>query len=105
MKKRSEPKSREPSAASLREMPAVDLKATKWHRNPHAARIATEGIQTPGRGRPRKGEETGPTVPRSIRFPVGVWKQLERRAKADGLTLHAAVRAAIARWMAEGAGR
>ena len=104
MKKRPE-KFDEPSAASLREMPEVDLKTAKWHRNPYAARIAIEGIQLPGRGRPRKGAETGPTVPRSIRFPQSVWKQLERRAKADGLTLHAAVRAAIVRWMAEGTAR
>ena len=34
-----------------------------------------------GRGRPKKGEETGPTFPRSIRFPDTVWKKLEKRAK------------------------
>lgn len=96
-------KHEEPSAESLREMPEVSFKGAR--RNPYYERILKSGIQTPGRGRPRKGTETGPTVPRSIRFPLGVWKQLERRAKAEGLSLHAAVRAAIARWMAEGAGR
>jgi hypothetical protein len=51
-----------------------------------------------GRGRPRKGQETGPTIPRSIRFAPAVWKRLEQRAKAEGITLHAALRAAILEW-------
>lgn len=31
--------------------------------------------------------ETGPTVPRSVRFPAQFWKQLEatRRARSDGI--------------------
>jgi len=54
---------------------------------------------TPGRGRPRKGMETGPTVPRSVRFPAKVWKHLEKRAKAEGIPLHAALRAAVMAWI------
>jgi hypothetical protein len=98
-------KHEEPSAESLREMPEIDFSRVTVRRNPYYERILKTGIRLPGRGRPRKGTETGPTVPRSIRFPLSVWKQLEQRAKADGLTLHAAVRAAIARWMAEGTAR
>ncbi len=89
---------KEPSRASLREMPEVDFKTAKVRRNPFAERIAAKGIVHAGQGRPRKGEETGPTVPRSIRFPAPVWKRLEERAKADGMTLHAALRAAIMEW-------
>ena len=88
----------EPPRAAPREMPEVDFKAAKVRRNPYAERIAAEGIVHPGRGRPKKGEETGPTVPRSIRFPALVWKRIEERAKAEGLTVHAALRAAILEW-------
>jgi hypothetical protein len=91
-------KQREPSRAALREMPEVDFEAAKVRRNPYAERIAAEGMIHPGRGRPRKGEETGPTIPRSVRFPAPVWKRLEKRAKAEGITLHAALRAAIIEW-------
>lgn len=88
----------EPSRASLREIPEVDFEAVKVRRNPYAERIAAEGIVHVRPGRPRKGQETGPTTPRSIRFPAPIWKQLEKRAKAEGITLHAALRAAILEW-------
>lgn len=91
-------KQREPSRASLREIPEVDFASAKVRPNPYAERIAAEGIVHVGRGRPRKGQETGPTIPKSIRFPAPVWKQLEKRAKAEGITLHAALRAAIMEW-------
>jgi hypothetical protein len=90
---------REPSKASLQEIPEVDFGSAKVKRNPYAARIASEGGIHLGRGRPRKGEETGPTVPRSIRFPAPVWKRIEKRAKAEGISLHAALRAAILEWV------
>lgn len=97
MKKVSRPK--EPSKASLREIPEVDFTAAKLRRNPYAARVAAEGIVHLRRGRPRKGTETGPTEPRSITFPAPVWELLEKRAKAQGLTLHSALRAAIIDWV------
>lgn len=59
----------------------------------------TDGIATPGRGRPPKGSESGPTVPRSVRFPEAVWKQIEKKAKGEGLTVHAALRVAIVKWV------
>lgn len=76
----------------------MDFACAKVRLNPYAERIAAEGVIHVGRGRPRKGKETGPTTPRSIRFPAPVWKRLEKRAKAEGLTLHAALRAAIMSW-------
>ena len=91
-------KPREPSKASLREIPEVDFGRARVRRNPYAARVAAEGIVHVGRGRPRKGMETGPTVPRSVRFPAQLWKQLETKAKAEGITLHSALRAAILDW-------
>jgi hypothetical protein len=88
----------DPSGVALREMPEVDFETSKVRRNPYAKRIAAEGIVHLRPGRPRKGEESGPTIPRSIRFPARVWKRLEKRAKAEGITLHAALRAAIIEW-------
>ena len=96
MKKTGKP--REPSKASLREIPEIDFDTAKVGRNPYAAVVAAEGIVHLGRGRPKKGTETGPTVPRSIRFPAPVWKALQVRAKSEGLSLHSALRNAILDW-------
>lgn len=89
----------EPSVASLREMPELSPKA-KLRPNPYAERIAKEGMAIHvRRGRPKKGEETGPTTPRSIRFPDAFWKDIETQAKADGLSVHAALREAVMAWL------
>jgi hypothetical protein len=88
----------EPSKTSLRQIPEVDFASAKIRRNPYASRVAAEGIVHLRRGRPKRGTETGPTEPRSIRFPSPVWELLEKRAKAQGLTLHSALRAAIIDW-------
>jgi hypothetical protein len=96
----SKKKLREPSKASLREIPEIDFAKVRVRKNPHAVRIAKEGIELQvGRRRPTRGAEVGGTVPRSVRFPEGVWKELEAVAKRKGLTLHAALREAILTWM------
>jgi hypothetical protein len=100
MKKELLRSTKEPSRSSLREMPEVDFKKARVRRNPYAGRIAAEGISIRiGRGRPRKGTETGPTIPRSVRFPANVWEHLERCARAEGIPLHAALRAAVIAWV------
>lgn len=89
-----------PSASSLREIPEVDFSKVTVRRNLYARRVAKEGITVHvARGRPRKGSETGQTIPRSVRFPASVWAQLERRARAEGMPLHAALRAAVLTWL------
>jgi hypothetical protein len=96
-KKRKHP---EPSNASLREMPEVDFSRVRARRNPYAARVAEEGIVIQvGRGRPKKLLEVGGTQPRSVRFPAAVWQQIEARATAKGVTVHAALREAIIAWL------
>jgi hypothetical protein len=95
-------RAREPSRASLREIPEIDLAASRPRPNPHAARIAAEGMIHVRRGRPRKGTETGLTEPRSVRFPKPVWAMLEKRAAARGMSLHAALRTAILEWSERG---
>src|SRR5260370_34838797 len=85
---------KEPSAASLREMPELDFTKVKLRPNPYAARIAAEGRFHVAPGRPRRGTETGPTGPRSIRFPAPVWRHLEKRPRPHAITLHTALAAA-----------
>jgi hypothetical protein len=98
MKKAPEPP-REPSARSLGEMPEMDLSRAE-RRNPYAARIASENYTVHvRRGRPRRGEETGPTVTKSVRLPPEVWARLEERARAGGIPLHALVRSALLAWL------
>ncbi len=94
---------REPSARSLREMPEVDFSRAKVRKNPYAKRLAAEGFVVDvevksGKGRPRKGTEVGKTIPKSIRFPAETWEMLAQFAKGKGLSLHAALRAAILEW-------
>lgn len=89
-----------PSPASLREIPEIDFSRTHARRNPYAERIRKAGIVVQvGRGRPKKLLEVGSTHPRSVRFPDAVWKQIEARARAKGMSLHAALRAAILAWL------
>jgi len=81
-------------------MPEVDPAKGRARPNPYAQRIAVEGITLPiGRGRPKRGTETGPTVPRSIRLPEQVWERLAERAQEEGIPLHAALRAAVLAWL------
>jgi hypothetical protein len=81
-------------------MPPVDFRKVRVKRNPYARRIAVQGLTVQvGRGRPKRLLEAGGTTPRSVRFSDEIWALLERRAKAKGLTLHAALREAILEWV------
>ena len=102
MKKASR-RMKEPSRSSLRDVPEVDFRTANVRRNPYAPRIAATGMSVHVKpGRPRKGTETGPTIPRSVRFPQEVWRRLEERARAEGLPLHRALRAAVLAWAEAG---
>jgi hypothetical protein len=99
MKKVNRRGQRDPSKRSLREIPEVDFRKVRVTRNRYARRIAAEGLVVQvGRGRPKRLLESGGTTPRSVRFSDEIWKLLARRAKAKGLTLHAALREAILEW-------
>ena len=135
MKKATSRTSMDPSAASLREMPELDI--TRYHigRNPYAAVIAREGASVvhdepsamsladlpevdfsraqvrkssyaasakraviqlkAGRGRPKRGQEIGPTPARSIRLPTTLWEALESAARDANTTVHALLRLAV----------
>jgi hypothetical protein len=89
----------EPSTASLRQIPEMDVEQAV-RRNPYAARIARDGYSVHIlRGRPRKGTETGPTVTKSVRLPPEVWSRLHERAEAAGIPLHALLRQALLAWL------
>ena len=104
MKKAKTRSDREPSAASLREIPEVDFSKSRIRRNPYVARVAREGLVVQiGRGRPKKLLEVGGTRPRSVRFSDVVWKQIEVVARARGLSVHAALREAILAWLGRAA--
>lgn len=105
MKKKRKASTRSPSKASLREMPEVDF-PMGVRRGVYAERVAKDGITVHvRRGRPMKGTETGPTATRSIRFPEETWRQIEVRARAEGVAVHAALRAAVLAWVDKGAHR
>ena len=93
-------RSRAPSRASLQEMPELDLGKLRRGKNPYAARLARDGIVLQvGRGRPTSGAEVGETTPKSVRFPDGVWAEIARAARKQGITVHAALRAAVIAWL------
>jgi len=95
---------REPSKQSLLEMPEVGFREARVKRKSYARRIAAGGLVVRvGRGRPKRLLESGGTTPRSVRFPDEIWALLERRARAKGLTLHAALRQAILEWARDAA--
>jgi hypothetical protein len=99
MKKARKKAQREPSRRSRREMTELDSSKARVKRNVSAARVPKDGLVVQvGRGRPKRLLEAGPTTPRSVRFPDKIWALLERRAKAKGITLHAALREAILEW-------
>jgi hypothetical protein len=85
-----------PSPASLQDLPEADFKKLRVRRNPYAARLGAAGVTIhTSRGRPARGSEVGPTVLKSVRLPPLVWAQLEKRARAKGIAVHALVRQAI----------
>jgi hypothetical protein len=86
-----------PSPASLAELPEVDLRSGKLRRNPHAKHIDASALKMrTKRGRPPLGDESGPTVTRSLRLPVALAKALEMLARDEGITMHALMRNALA---------
>lgn len=84
-----------PSAESLAALPSPDLRRARTRAAEPAA------VYVPiGKGRPRRGEESGPTTVRSVRLPDALWRTLEARAAREHLTVHAAIRVAILDYLA-----
>jgi hypothetical protein len=86
----------EPSASSLAELPEVDPSRVRVQSSPYAGRARQALMQLKaGRGRPKRGEEIGPTPARSIRLPMTVWEALEEAARGANTTVHALLRLAV----------
>lgn len=51
------------------------------------------------RGRPKAGDSPAPTVVKAIRFSETLLKQLQTRAKAEGLSLNALLQMAAAEYL------
>lgn len=87
---------REPSAASLKEIPEVGPDAISFGRGPKALKKAIEHMRA-RRGRPKAGQKADGSSPRSVRLPDATWEALEVRAKARKTTVHALLREAVAK--------
>lgn len=85
-----------PSIRSLAEIPEVDFSRVHPHRSAYAGRARSTVLQLrTGRGRPRRGQEIGPTPARSVRLPLTVWAALEAAAHEAGITVHGLLRLAV----------
>ena len=90
----------EPSAASLRDMPEADFSRIRVRPNKYAASAAEKALKIQyGKGRPRKGAESGPTPARTLRLPTAIWKALEQEARERSTTVHALLRELVATYV------
>ena len=92
-----------PSTASLREIPEVDFSTAVVLGRGTAGLRRARALLKARRGRPKKGTHPDGSSPRSVRFSDAMWRDLERRAKRRGVTLHALLREVIAEWLARAA--
>lgn len=93
-----------PSAASLAEILEVNL-ATAARRLPASRRLPAPVVVQIGKGRPRRGDEVGPTTVRSVRLPAAMWRSLEQTARRTKMTVHGVLRTAIVSYLERPAGR
>jgi len=86
----------EPSARSLADLPEVDFSRAQVRRSSYAGRARRALMQLKAsRGRPKRGQEIGPTPARSIRLPTTAWEALEAAARDANTTVHALLRLAV----------
>lgn len=107
--KKAKATQREPSAASLREMPELEELSGRGDRGRYHKKASAAGGYYDGPdgtrwvplkpGRPKTGAESEATAPRSVRFPASLWKRLDAEAKKRGTTRHALLRELVAEWL------
>lgn len=89
----------EPSAASLRDIPELDLStAVKLGRGAAGMRNAIEFAQAV-RGRPKAGAKPAGSSVRSLRLTDEAWAELERQAVLLDTTLHKLVVYIVVGWL------
>jgi len=93
----------EPSAGSLRKVPPVNIEtALTFGRGPEAMRAGFEYLRAK-RGRPKKGEASPGSATKTLRLTAAEWAALEALASKRHTTLHALLRKAARRELAESA--
>jgi hypothetical protein len=85
MKKASKVKHREPSAASLREIPELSPDSIELGRGAEGLRLA-RGLAAVARGRPRAGTKPAGSSARTVRLPDAEWEALDELARVRGTT-------------------
>lgn len=88
-----------PSKLSLKVIPEADFSKEKWKRDGKYARLYAKGVVLPGRGRPKKGTVSGPSVQKTIRIPEAIWRLVETRARQRGCAPNAEVTLALTDWV------
>jgi hypothetical protein len=58
-----------------------------------------DDLGPPKMGRPKKGEQARPTATKSVKHTVAFWVALEKKAQARGMSVHEAMREALAQWL------
>ena len=91
---------RGPSAASLKDMPEADFSRIRVRHNKYVASAAEKAAKIQyGKGRPRKGDESGLAASRTLRLPAPIWKALEKEARERSTTVHALLRELVATYV------
>lgn len=57
------------------------------------------GVAPPKRGRPRRGEKPALVVGKTVKHTPDFWRALEQIAEERGITVHEAMRRALAEWL------
>ena len=83
--------------ASVAELEKNFAKEAAWadaRYGPNVARLTKPG-------RPKKGTRTETTQPHSVRVADRVWRSLQKKARARGLSTNAALQVAAMEWVAK----
>jgi hypothetical protein len=82
------------SIAELEKSFATEAAWADARYGPHVARLTKPG-------RPKKGTKTEVTQPHSVRVADRVWRSLQKKARARGLSTNAALQVAAMEWVAK----
>jgi hypothetical protein len=93
-----------PSKKSLQAIPEVDFENAAIIGRGDEGQREVLAYMRAKRGRPKKGEQFSLSTTRSLRLTEATWQALEHQAKQQHTTVHALLRNAVARELAEKSG-
>lgn len=70
-----------------------------YNGDPGGAADREFGVELPKMGRPKAGTKRVVTVAKTVKHTDAFWKRMTKKAKSRGLTLHEAMRDALAKWV------